>query len=308
MYAWEVSFTVLSYNNNKLPTKPKQQPVPKLQRVADALLQKCSFPPNFISNHKTYHWRKFFSDILATALLWPEWMCPSAEFVCVRVCVCVCACAAQRSPFVAGRSVWYSPTPAAALSGGQEMWPPTCCCCSFFLSNVKTHERINMLRNSKLSWLQRSIFICAAARIGWWHFLVRAPFEVRAGCGEQCRALRLAPAAVGRGVAAPQCPPAPLPQLVGWQRTGPRCSSQPWWRWTSCRAAIQPLCGTMLVRFFVRLGNRDPSCCLSLACQLLVLHRCSVNAALWKRLYLQAAAQLCCLKGLTDPNCYDTCN
>lgn len=224
------------------------------------------------------------------------------------LCVCVCVCTAQHSPFVAGRSVWCSPTPAATLLGGQGMWPPMCCCCSFFLSDVKTPEQINMLRNSKLSWLQRSIFICAAARIGWWHFLVHVPFEVWAGCGEQRRALRLAPVAMGRGVAAPQCPLPQCPSSCAGS-TWPRCSSQPWWTWSSRRATIQPCCGTVLVRFFVHLGNKDPSCCLSLlACQLLVLHRRSVSAALWKRLYLQAAAQLCCLKGWTDPNCYDTCN
>lgn len=108
-----------------------------------------------------------------------------------------------------------------------------------------------------------------------------------------------------------QPPSVPLPQCPSlWAgSTWPRCSSQPWWTWSSRRATIQPRCGTVLVRFFVHLGNKDPSCCLSLlACQLLVLHRRSVSAALWKRLYLQAAAQLCCLKGLTDPNCYDTCN
>lgn len=47
--------------------------------------------------------------------------------------------------------------------------------------------------------------------------------------------------------------------------------------------------------------------CLSPLCPLF-LHHCSANTTFWKHLYLQAAMQHCRLKGLTDPNCCDTCN
>lgn len=96
---------------------------------------------------------------------------------------CVCLHAVHICVHKPGQLLHFREEGSAFCSSGccsfwrSEMWPHMCCFCSFFLSNAKTHKWVDTLKNSKLSWLQYSIFICAAARAGCWHLV----FHVRRG-------------------------------------------------------------------------------------------------------------------------------